>query len=58
MKENISGYFTLPPGLLVDWLQVVVAEVGFIKCGGKGFTWPCRVLSCHVINYIQSHLFT
>ena len=60
MKENISGYFTLPPGLLVDWLQVVVAEVGFIKGGGRGFRasfhldMSCHVLSCHQLHPVTS----
>ena len=74
IKQNISRYFystsypvsSDPPTLLVDWLQIVVAEVAFINyVGGQASvcrpfpsTWTCRVMSCHVINYIQSHLFT
>ena len=64
MKENISSNFTRPPGLLVDWLQVVVAEVGFIKGGGRGFSVqsqlpPGHVVSCLVMSSTtSSHIFS
>ena len=76
IKQNISRYFystsypvsSDPPTLLVDWLQIVVAEVAFINyVGGQASVFratsvhlvmSCRVLSCQQLHPVTSFHMT
>ena len=65
IKQNISRYFIFAshsPGWLVAGCGggsgIYQMWGDRLQCSELASTWTCRVLSCHVINYIQSHLFT